>query len=540
MDVPSRPSALPSQHDQGDNVSYTQSRRLLDLENDHNATPHIHRLPPELLIRVFEILESLISIVPQYIRNQDLSSLWVYPGYPPIYAWISCTHVCRRWRHTVLAAPTLWRRVIPFVPEWTREMIRRAADIPLCISLLPYQYTPPISSESYQILLNHIPRAGQLLMFDSDFLPTCESYAAPFLHTLNVSGSPSPAAHEQLLARMSKSPDASLLFTKDGLSSLTHLVIETTTPLLLWHLLRPTLQHLRADYLNPIPSLSAWISALVDLPNLRSLSLPTLWLDRDTKHIPMWGPAGMDAPPKITMQHLAELTLRDYSGGASISAFCSRLILPKLENITLLVDIGRKENFRHILPLLHDTIPIHVSGCRYESLDTRLIVSERVDTATLVGVGGAPATRTATIHISGYIDKDDRRNLFASLPHIRTFKLAGEGRFILPFVESLAPPGLDDSKQDAPLFTALPQLEHLTLQNIYLHGYSKEEYELHPYLWKRARDTVDRVEDILRRRRDGGWGDCNLELQHELRNFVDSGRERYLQSPDHDDAELSD
>ncbi|KAI0039928.1 hypothetical protein FA95DRAFT_1462389, partial [Auriscalpium vulgare] len=65
----------------------------------HNAGLPVSRLPPEILSAVFSILTDI-----DRPRNHGKS-----------LAWISITHVCRKWRDVALNNPTLWSTIIlPF------------------------------------------------------------------------------------------------------------------------------------------------------------------------------------------------------------------------------------------------------------------------------------------------------------------------------------------------------------------------------------------------------------------------------------------
>ncbi|KAI0072278.1 hypothetical protein K474DRAFT_1711752 [Panus rudis PR-1116 ss-1] len=95
----------------------------------------IHRddAPPELLAQVFTIYVDVWVYnwagiyTNQTHRNED--------DVGPFYLWIKITHVCRFWHSVACATPSLWRFVVPCIPECMRGCLRRSHGVPLYILL---------------------------------------------------------------------------------------------------------------------------------------------------------------------------------------------------------------------------------------------------------------------------------------------------------------------------------------------------------------------------------------------------------------------
>lgn len=81
-----------------------------------NGLAPISRLPPELLCQVFAFASCTAG---------------TYGSYPPSLAWVKVSHVCRHWMEVSRNNPWVWANIPAFVPQWTREMLKRSKSSPL-------------------------------------------------------------------------------------------------------------------------------------------------------------------------------------------------------------------------------------------------------------------------------------------------------------------------------------------------------------------------------------------------------------------------
>ncbi|TRM55999.1 hypothetical protein BD626DRAFT_353864, partial [Schizophyllum amplum] len=94
---------------------------LSEVNDARNKQSPINRLPPSLLLRIFNVLR------PTYSDYR--------PRRPGMYLkqWIVVSLVCRYWRDACLASPSLWATVdlcsAPFAAA--QQFVERSADAPL-------------------------------------------------------------------------------------------------------------------------------------------------------------------------------------------------------------------------------------------------------------------------------------------------------------------------------------------------------------------------------------------------------------------------
>lgn len=75
-----------------------------------NRTVMVNRLPPEVLVKVLSF----------HCNDRDL---------------ISATHICERWRSTLLSVPLLWTEVAFGDPDRTSTYFKRSKGAPLHVSI---------------------------------------------------------------------------------------------------------------------------------------------------------------------------------------------------------------------------------------------------------------------------------------------------------------------------------------------------------------------------------------------------------------------
>ncbi|TEB37122.1 hypothetical protein FA13DRAFT_1622286, partial [Coprinellus micaceus] len=83
---------------------------LLALHRRHNAVNPSHRLPPEILSRIFTIL----------------SSEWTW--------WIRVAHICHYWRVVALDCAGLWSKITFSNIGFTKAKVARSRDLPLTVT----------------------------------------------------------------------------------------------------------------------------------------------------------------------------------------------------------------------------------------------------------------------------------------------------------------------------------------------------------------------------------------------------------------------
>ncbi len=186
--------------------------------------------------------------------------------------WITVTHVCSLWRQVALDHRTLWaHHRFNLGLEWTTEMLRRAGDAPLPLSLtfsaevVPF---PPSQESAADIISRLLPRVSSLTIEeDACTCAVLESLTlpAPLMSSLTIS---LRSGHFAVLPRS--------LFT-DVAPKLRHLSLSNALPT--WATVAFTcLESLsisvdRHTDMSNIPSYADLFNALQAMPNLESLML---------------------------------------------------------------------------------------------------------------------------------------------------------------------------------------------------------------------------------------------------------------------------
>ncbi|KAI0315934.1 hypothetical protein OF83DRAFT_1265503 [Amylostereum chailletii] len=121
------------------------TQALLAVRSRLNALTPIHRLPPEILAKIF-------SHIGSFHRPS-----------PPRLGWIAVTHVCRHWRHAALAHPSLWAEDVCSPLHWTARNLERSKQYPINIRVREYVDTqsPP---KALRLALREIGRARRIEM----------------------------------------------------------------------------------------------------------------------------------------------------------------------------------------------------------------------------------------------------------------------------------------------------------------------------------------------------------------------------------------
>ncbi|TFK58924.1 hypothetical protein BDN72DRAFT_781424, partial [Pluteus cervinus] len=140
-------------------------------------TTPIHRLPPELLTRVFTYLRRIwINHHAPYSRQRTL-------------LWTIVMEVCRRWRDVVLEAAVLWSYIPRF---YHMPMIKRCLQLSKHAPLVVHLNTSATGDEVYQLFEGTAPRFRCLQVYTCDVgnswqeLCSLLSGPAPLLESLCI------------------------------------------------------------------------------------------------------------------------------------------------------------------------------------------------------------------------------------------------------------------------------------------------------------------------------------------------------------------
>jgi F-box-like len=145
--------------------------------------PYIE-LPPELLCKIF-----IACAAPPSKLKPD--ALWSdsYRFSAESIQWIAVSHVCRYWRYVALDCAELWRRLVFFNLDVTKEMIHRSKGANLEVIIIEPPWSKPSANEVLQTLRPVSYRISVLRLETCNypsFYDTIVS-AAPKLESLTLS-----------------------------------------------------------------------------------------------------------------------------------------------------------------------------------------------------------------------------------------------------------------------------------------------------------------------------------------------------------------
>ncbi|KAJ3543545.1 hypothetical protein NMY22_g3112 [Coprinellus aureogranulatus] len=132
------------------------------LESSCNALSPPNRIPPEILSRIFLIVQW---------RSRARG-----PGRPGNLAWIRVTHVCRHWRDTALECTTLWTNLSLINPAFTAVMLQRSKNAPLTVECTLHR--GPVFQEILQEALSRPRRLKSVTLFSSRIINKLDATAA--------------------------------------------------------------------------------------------------------------------------------------------------------------------------------------------------------------------------------------------------------------------------------------------------------------------------------------------------------------------------
>ncbi|KAJ8461903.1 hypothetical protein ONZ45_g18127 [Pleurotus djamor] len=311
-----------------ENESSQLSGELQDLEQKlstalsmvrsfRNMNSPVHHLPTEILTSIFQRLQDLStpsSYLPQQMSPTTHAEYTTYPLEP-------VTLVCRRWRETALALPTLWSVIFNAEEPLILRCISRSAPAPLKV-YIQYPWTgiavdQPPNSRDLRMMENikpHAERIKELHLIDvaTSSLTTSEllQSPAPLLEALTISvGFPNFTAQP--------TPTMTALFANvtPNLKKVTLHGFTTWSPNLFQNLTHLTLSN--QDNSQSL-TMTQFVTNLSGCPLLQDLAIirPAFVFDSTT------------VSPPVDFLHLRNLCLGSWLSSQHISEFLSSISLP--------------------------------------------------------------------------------------------------------------------------------------------------------------------------------------------------------------------
>lgn len=272
----------------------------------HNTLSIVSRLPSETLSVIFKFVAK---------------GAWIkkYSVKLPRLHWIRVTHVCSHWRHVALNFPDLWTKILFDHPKAALKMFDRSKKAPLSVTLgqvsasisQKYRFLTRIMDEIYRIrkLSLYIDHkiGGSRLQEVHGLLST---RVAPILETITIKYPSSKIPLEYML------PET---FFED---SPRLRVVDLQNCNLHWNFpFLHTLTSLKIDTVFSRHSVDILISAMANIPNLKTLSLISVFCTPpDTGDVPV--PAGIAQLPCLSNIHLGDAL-------ANCVAFLTGLTYPR-------------------------------------------------------------------------------------------------------------------------------------------------------------------------------------------------------------------
>jgi F-box-like len=164
-----------------DKFKYTKEPLTADDFAARSTKQPVHKLSPELLSNIFIEYAALLPHPPM---QRSLC--------PAYLKWIAATYVCRYWRSVALGCTTLWRRLVFFNPEVTKEMIRRSKGSNLEVRIrghIPQNISAAVDEALRMVIpeLHHVSIL-HLELYKNVLQPLVEGFAsaAPNLESLSL------------------------------------------------------------------------------------------------------------------------------------------------------------------------------------------------------------------------------------------------------------------------------------------------------------------------------------------------------------------
>ena len=301
------------------------------LGHRRNTLAPILSLPPEIIATIFSFLR-----IPVASSHAPLSTLGEKPDR---LAWLRLSHVCRHWREFALNQPLFWSHLNFTIFSWAgaAEILARAKTVPLYLEArVPIGRWDNARFSAFQKELqaraDHICHLGIGAEF-SHLSKTLEGLVspAPTLECLSLSGE--GYRYRATSPRVSV-PDTLFDGTTPRLSclELINCDISWKSPLL------KGLKDLciRNPSVGAIPSLSAWLDALGEMAQLKTLTLHSA-----SPNVPRGASLPFHVERTVTLPSLTSLDVSASARGCGLAL--AHLVLPALTRLCLMARSYRKD-----------------------------------------------------------------------------------------------------------------------------------------------------------------------------------------------------
>lgn len=224
---------------------------LLEIKSQPYAFGPISKLPPETLLRIFELLVEKCSGDTE--------------------RWYHITHVCRLWRQLAIDTSTLWTRIPTSSdehnPNWTRVVLQRSKSSPLSVDLVftDWKVNLAVLQHISHIRRLYIELQAEGLNGVAYILSVVGDYATMLEHLFIWAGE-----SEDEDAQFKLSPTCFPGTSKLDYLDLTNIDVDWSTPLLRQNLTYLSFQNLS---LASAPSWDELLTALGNMPGLSELTL---------------------------------------------------------------------------------------------------------------------------------------------------------------------------------------------------------------------------------------------------------------------------
>ncbi len=172
-------------------MSYFATRTRTELGLETNELVRVYESPiscllPEILVLIFAFL---VHAKPTVSSAGDIPEGISRPQ--ARLGWIAVTHVCSFWRQIALKHRILWtHHRFNLGPEWTMEMLCRAGDAPLELTLSEeFVSFPPSKSDAATVISQLLHRVSALTIDEGAFTPLILdslTLPAPLLGSLSI------------------------------------------------------------------------------------------------------------------------------------------------------------------------------------------------------------------------------------------------------------------------------------------------------------------------------------------------------------------
>jgi hypothetical protein len=287
---------------------------IRELKHRRNAVAPISSLPTEVIAVIFSILR--------------LSDAPLAGGKRDHLAWLRVTHVCHQWREIALNNPLFWSRI-----NFTNTTLAGAAEMLVRAKKAPLHLEAWVTGHHQDhVRFNAFKKELQSRVTEICHLEICAD--AFFLHrTLNRLASPAPT-----LEYLSLSTEANYQLRTSSRVSIPDTLFGGSAPRLSCLKLHkcniswksPLLKGLRsleirAPYKHVRPSLTDWLDALDEMPQLTDLILHSAF--------PIAPPFPFDVKRTVTLPFLTHLDISSSARDCALAL--SHLVLPVLTQLCI-------------------------------------------------------------------------------------------------------------------------------------------------------------------------------------------------------------